>query len=128
MIAASKLNTAQSFFDVTTLQNGETTRTLVAAVFASRYPDNVFVLNDRFRKEIGAFAKSIKGKGGVITIVGSHSKSSHDAYGVKMANERARAIMNELKKLGAKARINLIKVNAKTVKGGLAGATATWHP
>ena len=127
VIAATKANTTQSFFSITTLGGGQTAKTLVAAIFASRYPNNVFALNSSFRKEIGAFVKTIKGKGGVITIIGSHSQSSHDAYGVKMANLRAQGIVKEFKALGAKARINFIKVNAKTVKGGLAGATATWH-
>ncbi|OIQ74333.1 hypothetical protein GALL_440190 [mine drainage metagenome] len=59
---------------------------------------------------------------------GSHSQGSHDAYGVKMADGRAGAIVKEFKRLGVKARINLIEVNAKTVKGGMAGANVTWHP
>lgn len=45
-----------------------------------------------------------------------------------MADGRAGAIVKEFKRLGVKARINLIEVNAKTVKGGMAGANVTWHP
>lgn len=127
VVAATKLNTAQNVWGITSLPDGTTTKTLVAAVLASRYPDNVFVLTDRLRQEVKAFAASIQGKGGVITIIGSHSHTTHDANGVKMANERALAIMNELKRLGVKAEIKFVQVDAKTVKGGLAGATTTWR-
>ena len=128
MIAATKPNTAQGIVEVTTDRKGKTSRSLIAAVFASRYPDNVSALNNKFEKEVTAFATEIKGKRGVITVVGSHSHGSHDAYGVNLANARARGIMAELKKLGVKARINLVQVTAKSVKGGVAGANATWHP
>ena len=128
VIAATKPNTAQGIVQVITDRNGKTSSLLIAAVFASRYPDNEFELNKKFDKEEKAFATEIKGRRGVVTIIGSHSHASHDAYGVNRANARAQSLKADFKKLGVKARIDLIVVTAKTVKGGVAGANATWHP
>ncbi|HUW78316.1 MAG TPA: hypothetical protein VMV52_06155 [Candidatus Nanopelagicaceae bacterium] len=128
VIAATKLSTAQTLSAVTTVQNSEAVTEIVAAFMTSVYPDNIFIPSRRLLTEVKAFAKSIKGRGGVVTIVGSHSYGLHDAHGVRMANLRAKVIAQELRKLGVKARINRIKVTAKTVKGGLAAAVATWRP
>jgi hypothetical protein len=65
---------------VTTDRKGKTLRSLIAALFASRYPDNVFALNKKSEKDL------------------------HDAYGVNLANARARGIMSEFKKLGVRPR------------------------
>jgi hypothetical protein len=128
VIGATKLSIAQTLSAVTTFQNGEAVTKVVAAFMTSVYPDNIHLPNRRLLREIKAFAKSIKGRGGIVTIVGSHSYASHDAYGVRMANLRAKVVAQELRKLGVEARINRIKVTAKTVQGGLAAAVATWRP